>query len=66
MINYRQSSANDNGIRDEERPIVAIPDDQPEHAYARRGNLILPLRFARRMPEWAFERIELTGGVNRG
>jgi len=66
MSDHRQTSANDNGVRNEERPIVMVRDDRPENAYARRGNLLLPLRFAWRLLEWKVERIELTGGANRG
>ena len=43
--------ANDNGGCDE-RPVVRVPVGRPEQAYAHRGNLILPLRFARLMPGW--------------
>lgn len=66
MIDRPVPAANDNAIGDDERPVVAIPDDRRDHAYARRGNLILPLRFAMRMLGWEAERIELTGGAKRG
>ena len=66
MIDCSVPVANDNAIGDDERPMVAIPDDHCDHAYARRGNLILPLRFALRMLGWEAERIELTGGAKRG
>jgi hypothetical protein len=61
---HAHAHANDNdndndsavGAADEDaanqRPVVTIPARGPEHAYARRGNLILPLRFARRMGGW--------------
>jgi hypothetical protein len=38
-------------------PVVSVPGDRAEHAYACAGNLILPLRFARRFPGW-----EVQGG----
>jgi hypothetical protein len=66
MINYSSPAANDNALRDQERPAVATSDDRLDQAYARRGNLILPLRFAMRILEWEPERIELTGGAKRG
>ena len=37
-------------------PVVRRPRGRPDAAYARSENLILPLRFARRLPEWARER----------
>ena len=43
--------ANDNGANDEP-PRVIAPDGHPERIYARAGNLLLPLRFARRMSSW--------------
>ena len=52
MIEQRVRTANDNAGIEEERPLVTIPADRPDDAYARRGNLILPLRFARLMPAW--------------
>jgi hypothetical protein len=36
----------------DQRPVVVIPPRRPDRTYARRGNLILPLRFARRMAGW--------------
>jgi hypothetical protein len=36
-----------------EPPVVRTPAGRPEAAYARSANLILPLRFARQLPEWA-------------
>ncbi len=36
----------------DERPVVVVPRGRPGSAYARSGNLLLPVRFARRMPEW--------------
>ena len=33
-------------------PEVVVPAGRPAIAYARTGNLLLPLRFARQMPEW--------------
>jgi hypothetical protein len=47
----RKPPANDNGT-DDEPPRVFAPDGHPERTYARAGNLLLPLRFARRMPAW--------------
>jgi len=43
--------ANDNSV--ESAPTVNIPGDRAEHAYACSGNLILPLRFARRLAGWS-------------
>jgi hypothetical protein len=42
-----------------EPPVVRIPAGRPYAAYARTENLILPARFARRLPEWSRERPEL-------
>jgi hypothetical protein len=42
-----------------EPPVVCRPAGRPEIAYARSQNLILPLRFARRLPEWARDRPRL-------
>jgi hypothetical protein len=46
-------TANDNAWQP---PVVRRPRGRPEAAYALSENLILPLRFARRLPEWARER----------
>jgi hypothetical protein len=35
-----------------ETPEVIVPRGRTHLTYARAGNLILPLRFARKMPEW--------------
>jgi len=43
---------NDDDAAADQRPVVTVPARGPEHAYARNGNLILPLRFARRMDAW--------------
>jgi hypothetical protein len=43
-------ASNDNAW---EAPVVHRPAGRPEAAYARSDNLILPLRFARQLPEWA-------------
>jgi hypothetical protein len=48
----RELIANDNATAEEDRPVVTIPADRPDHAYARSGNLLLPLRFARLMAGW--------------
>ncbi len=40
-----------------ETPIVIVPGDRAEHAYACSGNLILPLRFARRLAGWALDSV---------
>jgi hypothetical protein len=32
--------------------VVSVAGDRAEHTYACAGNLILPLRFARRFPDW--------------
>ena len=42
-----------------EPPVVRTPAGRPEAAYARSENLILPLRFARQLPEWARRKPEL-------
>jgi hypothetical protein len=55
MIEPHTQIANDNAAIDEQRPVVTVPEDRPDHAYARRGNLLLPLRFAHLMPEWGRE-----------
>jgi hypothetical protein len=44
-----KAAANDNAG---ERPIVRTPARRPDATYAHAANVILPLRFARRMPEW--------------
>jgi hypothetical protein len=48
--------ANDNPW---EPPVVRTPAGRPEAAYARSENLILPLRFARQLPEWARRKPEM-------
>ena len=48
-----EPTANDNAW---EAPVVRRPAGRPEAAYARSANLILPLRFARKMPGWAWDR----------
>jgi len=52
--------ANDNGT-DDRPPHVIAPTGHPERTYARAGNLLLPLRFARRMPSWGDERLAHRG-----
>ena len=57
MIRLDVPPANDNGFatparRAEQTPVVSAPADRAEHTYACSGNLILPLRFARRFPGW--------------
>ncbi len=57
MIRLDVPPANDNGApaagtRADDAPVVSIPGDRVEHTYACSGNLILPLRFARRLPGW--------------
>ena len=42
-------------------PVVIIPRGRKENAFARAENLILPLRFARRMDGW-----ETTGATKTG
>jgi hypothetical protein len=44
-------AANDNGPPFE-KPVVRTPRRRPDSTYARSGNVILPLRFARRMTGW--------------
>jgi hypothetical protein len=50
------SAENDNAW---EPPVVRRPAGRPEAAYAKSANLILPLRFARLLPEWARDRPQL-------
>jgi len=66
MIDHPWAAANDNARGDEERAVAETADDLPDHVYARRGNLILPLRLAARVPGPDAGRIELTGGTKRG
>ena len=40
-------AANDNAT-----PVVRAPRRRPDATYAASGNVILPLRFAERMPGW--------------
>jgi len=52
--------ANDNAVAwraapEAGAPTVSTPGDRAEHAYACSGNLILPLRFARRLAGWAVQ-----------
>ena len=49
-------ASNDNAW---EAPVVRTPAGRPQSAYARSENLILPLRFARSLPEWARLRPQL-------
>jgi hypothetical protein len=42
-----KGAANDNAT-----PVVRAPRRRPEATYAAAGNVILPLRFAERMPGW--------------
>ena len=48
----KTSSANDNARAVDGRPVVRSPRNRPELVYAQHGNLLLPLRFARRMAGW--------------
>ena len=45
-------AANDNAYVSG-RPVVRIPRGRSEATYARSENVILPLRFAQRMPGWS-------------
>ncbi len=45
-------SANDNAPAPDGRPSVRTPRNRPHLRYAFQGNLLLPLRFARRMAGW--------------
>ena len=66
MILKRSRPANDNG-GEGDTPVVTIPENRPEQAYARSENLILPLRFARRLSGWSTPpRIVSRGPVSRG
>ena len=42
-------AANDNHAG---QPVVTVPEGRPELTYAGSGNLLLPLRFARRLTGW--------------
>jgi len=42
-----KGAANDNAT-----PVVRAPRRRPDATYAAAGNVILPLRFAARMPSW--------------
>jgi hypothetical protein len=55
-LRFSPPESNDNAW---ETPVVRRPAGRPELAYARTANLILPLRFARRLPEWFLERPKL-------
>jgi hypothetical protein len=44
--------ANDNAVVAPGKPEVSVPGGRAEATYACAGNLILPLRFARRFPGW--------------
>ena len=55
-LRTEEPASNDNAW---EPPVVRRPAGRPGAAYARSENLILPLRFARLLPEWARERPEL-------
>jgi len=48
----RAPSANDNAASPDGPPAVRAPKRRPASVYAQQGNLLLPLRFARRMPGW--------------
>jgi hypothetical protein len=56
LVTKPPSVANDNAW---EPPVVRAPAGRPDAAYARSANLILPLRFARQLPEWARQRPQL-------
>ncbi|HEY2901951.1 MAG TPA: hypothetical protein VGL59_15320 [Polyangia bacterium] len=45
-------SANDNARTTDGPPAVRTPKGRPAFVYAQQGNLLLPLRFARRMAGW--------------
>jgi len=49
--------ANDNGTHGQP-PRAIAPNGHPERTYARAGNLLLPLRFARRISGWQVIRSE--------
>jgi hypothetical protein len=50
-VSLTKPAANDNTSA-AERPIVRTPAGRPEATYATSENVILPLRFARCMPQW--------------
>lgn len=45
------AAANDNAYT-MGKPVVRVPRDRADATYARSENVILPLRFARRMTSW--------------
>jgi hypothetical protein len=53
-VRLTKPAANDNVANDDlgERPVVRTLARRPEATYATSANVILPLRFARRMAEW--------------
>ena len=46
------SGANDNASTTDRPPAVRAPRGRPDLVYAQQENLLLPLRFARRMAGW--------------
>lgn len=48
-VTLLQPAANDNAG---ERPVIRTPARRPDARYACAANVLLPLRFAQRMPEW--------------
>ena len=51
-VGERANLASADARREDPAPVVNVPADRAEHTYACSGNLILPLRFARRFPGW--------------
>jgi hypothetical protein len=50
-LRWTRGPENDNAAA-RESPIVRTPRGRPDAAYARADGVLLPLRFARRMPGW--------------
>jgi hypothetical protein len=48
-VTLLEAAANDNAG---ERPVIRTPARRPDARYACAANVLLPLRFAQRMPEW--------------
>jgi hypothetical protein len=51
-VRERANLASADARREDPAPVVSVSGDRSEQTYACSGNLILPLRFARRFPGW--------------
>jgi len=52
LENLRLASPALRAANDNATPVVRAPRRRPDATYAASGNVILPLRFAERMPGW--------------